>query len=111
MAFDVITPTKLGQESLTVSTSTVYTVPNFVRTIVKTIDITNTNNIPVIVTLYLVASGGTPATTNILLSSISIDRNGVFQWTGAPVLNTGDTIQAFSSLSNVNIYISGGECT
>ena len=94
MAFDVITPYKLGQSSLTAVVATVHTVPTLERTIVKTIDICNT-----------------ATTSNILIPGATITAKGMFQWGGAQVLNTGDTIQALSSTSGVNINVSGAQCT
>ena len=111
MAFDVITPTKLGQGALTSVIATVYTVPSLERAIVKTIDICNTNTVTVTVTVYLVPSGGSAIDSTTLIPSIDISAKGMFQWAGAQVLNDGDTISALSSISGVTINISGGQCT
>tara|TARA_R110002126_G_scaffold37750_3_gene113484 strand:- start:530 stop:865 length:336 start_codon:yes stop_codon:yes gene_type:complete len=111
MAFDVITPYKLGQSSLTAVVATVHTVPTLERTIVKTIDICNTNTTSVTVIVYLVPSGDSATTSNILIPGATITAKGMFQWGGAQVLNTGDTIQALSSTSGVNINVSGAQCT
>lgn len=111
MAFDVITPTKLSQTALTGVSATLYTVPALSRTIVKTIDICNTNSVTVTATVYLVPSAGSASVATTLIPSINITAQGMFQWGGAQVLNVGDTIQAVSSISGVTINISGADCT
>ena len=109
MAFDVITPTKLGQLALTAVVATVYTVPALERTIVKTIDICNTTSLAVTVTVYLVPSGGSESAANTLIPTVMVLK--MFNWNGAQVLNAGDTIKAVSSVSGVTINVSGGACT
>lgn len=112
MAFRYITPTKLGRGALatTPTLTTVYTVPTLTRTIVKTIDLANTTAGGLTVTVYLVESGGTAGASNTLIPTMAIPANGVIQWTGAQVLNAGDSIQANASASGVTINCSGGEC-
>jgi siroheme synthase (precorrin-2 oxidase/ferrochelatase) len=44
MAFDVITPTKLGQAAITVGVTTLYTVPAATRTLLKELSIANSRN-------------------------------------------------------------------
>ncbi len=113
MAFDVVTPTKLGRGQIdtTPTKTTVYTTPASTRTIVKTIDLCNTSTGGLTVTVYLVQSGGTAGATNTLIPTITIPINGYYQWTGAQVLNAGDTIQATASGAGITINASGGECT
>lgn len=112
MAFDVITPEKLGRGQLAVSPSltTVYTTPALRRTIIKTIDMCNTTTGAINVTVYLVESGGTAGAANTLVYNIPIPVNGYYQWTGAQVLHAGDTIQASASAAGITINISGGVC-
>lgn len=112
MAFDVITPTKLGRGALatTPTLTTVYTVPTLTRTIVKTIDICNTTTGRLTAYVYLVESGGTAGTSNALLYAMSVPPSGNIQWTGAQVMNAGDVIQASGSASGLTINVSGGEC-
>ena len=102
MAFDVVTPASLARGVIPLTNDIVYTVPILTRTIVKTIDIINTttNSITVTVTLG----------TTILVSSVVIKRDGYYQWTGAQVLNAGDTISAIASATGTTLHISGGEC-
>ncbi len=110
MAFDIITPVKLGRGGLTAVIATFYTVPTLTRAIVKTIDICNTNSVKADVTIYLVPNSGIANDGSTLIPTITIDANSVFQWAGAQVLNIGDTIQALSSIAGVTVNISGGEC-
>lgn len=110
MAFNIITPVKLGRGGITAVLATFYTVPTLTRAIVKTIDICNTTTSAITVTVYLVQNGGSAAGSNTLIPGITLSPNGVFQWSGAQVLNAGDFIQAISSSSGATINISGGEC-
>lgn len=111
MAFNVITPTKLGQGSIATSLTTRYTTPASTRTMVKDITICNTSTTAAInVSLYLVPSGGSAGVTNIFISNASIPPSGVFQWTGVQIMNAGDFIQDIGSATGCTVNISGGEC-
>lgn len=111
MAYDVITPAKLGRGAVGTSptVTTFTTVPALQRDIVKTIDLCNTTAAPLNVTVYLVESGGSPGAANTLIPNIEIAAYGVFQWTGTQVLNAGDTIQATASGAGITLNASGGE--
>lgn len=109
MAFDSITPAKLGRGSIGATVSTFYTVPALTRTFVKDIDIANTTSTTINATVYLVESGGTAGTSNALLYAVMIPANGTLQWTGSQILHAGDTIQALGSTTGLTINISGGE--
>lgn len=113
MAFDVIIPAKLGRGnvSTTPTVTTFYTVGSLNRTIVKSIDLCNTGATPLTVTVYLVPSGGSPGADNTLIPGITIGAYSMFQWSGAQVLNEGDTIRGVASASGITINISGGECS
>ena len=115
MAFDVITPAKLGQGAIGATVSTFYTVPANTRTFVKNIDICNTTTGNINVTVYLVPSGDSAADANSLLSSIRVigtaAQGGLVQWEGSQILNEGDTIQAVGGVVGLTINISGGEAT
>lgn len=111
MAFDVITPAKLGRGAIGVSptVTTFTTVPALQRDIVKTIDLCNTTAASIDVTVYLVESGGTAGASNTLVPNVTIPAYGMFQWSGAQVINAGDKIQATASASGATINVSGGE--
>lgn len=112
MAFTDIEPVKLGQGAVTTGTTTFYTVGSLKRAIVKTIDICNTSSTSAVsVTVYLVPSGSSASTSNTLVPAVVVPHNGIFQWTGAQVLNEGDTIQATASITGSTITMSGGECS
>jgi len=112
MAYDgSLTPTKLGRGTLGTSptVTTFYTVPALTRTFVTSIDLCNTTAAALTATVYLVESGGSPGASNTLIPGITIAANGLFQWTGAQILNAGDSIRATASGAGVTINASGGE--
>lgn len=109
MAFDVITPAKLGRGAIGATVSIFYTVPSATRTFVKNIDIANTNSTALSVTVYLVPAAGAAGTSNVLIPNITLKGNMPFQWNGVQILNAGDTIQAVASTTGATINISGAE--
>ncbi len=109
MAFDVITPTKLGQSAITVGVTTLYTVPAATRTFVKDIDIANTTAGALTVRVFLVPSAGAAATTNALFYDVAMAANSTMQWVGVQILNAGDTIQIQASAGGLTITASGAE--
>jgi len=109
MAFQTVTPVKLGQAAMLIAPAVLYTVPNATRTFLKDIDIGNATGAPLSVYVYLVASGGSAGPSNVLIPGISVPGNSILQWTGTQVLNTGDTIQVQASGLGCTINASGGE--
>lgn len=110
MAYDVITPKKLGQGSIAITNTTRYTVPALTRTFVTAITITNTSTTTATsISVYLVPSAGAAGTTNILISNASIPPSGTFDWRGTHVMETGDFIVDIASATGCTIYVSGGE--
>ena len=113
MAFDVISPAKLGQGSIGTSVSTFYSTPVITRTLVKDMDICNTTTEDINVTVYLVPSGDSPGDENVLLSNIKVKADvkwgGIFQWSGIQVLESGGTIQAIATAVGLTMNVSGGE--
>ena len=111
MAFQVVTPIKLGRGAIatTPTLTTLRTTPASTRDIVKCIDICNTTTGNLTATVYLVESGGTAGASNTLIPTITLNANTPFQWTGTQVLNAGDTIQATASGAGITINVSGGE--
>ena len=103
MAFDTITPTKLGQASLTTGTTVMYTVPASTRTFVKDIDLANTASAALTATITI---GG-----KVLLPAVQVPGNSVFQWTGTQILNAGDTIEATASATGIDCSVSGAQAT
>lgn len=110
MAFDVISPVRLGRGAVGAVLTTFYTVPDLSRAILKNIDIANTTNGAITVKVYLVESGGSAGASNQLTPNVTIPANGYYQWTGAQVLNVADKIQAIGSAAGLTMHVSGGEC-
>lgn len=109
MAFNNITPLKLGQAALTTSYATIYTVPADTRTFVKDMDIINTTSSTIGIYVSLVPSGGSAGTSNALFYNTPLPLNTIVQWAGSQVLNAGDTIQAKASAVGCTLTVSGGE--
>lgn len=109
--YQIIVPAKLAQAALTTSPVSVYTVPANTRTMVKNFDLCNTNAALTTFSIYLVPSGGSPATSNALFYSQNLTGYQSLQWSGVEILNQGDQIYVQASATGMTIYISGGECT
>jgi hypothetical protein len=109
MAFDVITPTKLGQAAITTGVTTLYTTPASTRTFVKDMDIANTTAGALNVRVFFVPSAGSAATTNALFYDVSIPVATTIQWLGTQIMNAGDTIQIQASGAGLTITASGAE--
>ena len=62
MAFDVITPIKLGQAAITTGVTTLYTVPAVARALLKEFNIVNTTAGAITARVFLVPSGGSAGT-------------------------------------------------
>jgi len=112
MAYDLITPAKLGRGAISASPTvdTIYTTPSGIRSIVKDIDLSNTTAAAINVTVYLVESGGSPGAANTLIPNVSVPGYGIFQWSGSQVLNAGDSIRTTASAAGSTINASGAEC-
>jgi hypothetical protein len=109
MAFDSITPVKLGQGAVGATPSIFYTVPANTRTFVKDIDICNTTAVDKLIRVYLVPSGDSAGTDNALFYDLTIPGNGTLQWTGSQILEVGDIIQAEADVVGCTLNASGGE--
>jgi len=109
MAYQNITPVRLGQVALTASYGVVYTVPASTRTFLKDVDICNTNSTAVTVTLCIVPVGSAPNTYNAIFYQAAIPAYSTMQWTGSQIMNTGDTIQMKASTTGVTATLTGGE--
>jgi hypothetical protein len=111
MAFDVITPTKLGQAAITTGVTTLYTVPASTRTLLKEFSIANTTAAAINVRVFLVPSAGAAGTSNAFLYDVPVPNNNALQYNGIEVLNAGDTIQIQAASAGLTIIASGGEAT
>jgi hypothetical protein len=109
MAFDVITPTKLGQAAITVGVTTLYTVPAATRTLLKELSIANTTAAAINVRVFLVPSAGAAGTANAFLYDVPVPNNNALQYDGIQVMNAGDTIQIQAASAGLTITASGAE--
>jgi hypothetical protein len=109
MAFDVITPTKLGQAAITVGVTTLYTVPASTRTLLKEFSIANTTAAAINVRVFLVPSAGAAGTANAFLYDVPVPNNNALQYDGIQVMNAGDTIQIQAASAGLTITASGAE--
>jgi hypothetical protein len=109
MAFDVITPAKLGQAAITTGVTTLYTVPANTRTLLKEFSIANTTGSPINVRVFLVPSAGTAGTGNAFLYDVPVPDANALQYNGVQVMNAGDTIQIQAATTGLTIFASGAE--
>jgi hypothetical protein len=96
---------------LTASNASYYTATKGV-TIIDKMTVTNVTTLYETVTVYLVPSGITPAGSHRIAMAISIAPSETYEFTKAEghVLNTGDSIQAFSSTASaLSFRVSGRE--
>jgi hypothetical protein len=101
---------KLAQGAIGTAGGTLaYTVPTGYKTEITNIDICNTTAGALTLTVHLVPVGGSPATSNMLVPTISIAMNTMFQWAGVQSLNAGDFIQAIGSGAGLTMNITGDE--
>ena len=111
MAFDVITPTKLGQAAITTGVTTLYTVPASTRTLLKEFSIANTTAADISVRVFLVPSAGSAGTGNAFLYDVPVPTANALQYNGVEILNAGDTIQIQAVSTGLTIIASGAEAT
>ncbi len=109
MAFQNITPTKLGQAAITTGVTTLYTVPASTRTLLKEFSIANTTGSPINVRVFLVPAAGSAATTNAFIYDVPVPNNNALQYNGVQVMNTGDTIQIQAASAGLTISASGAQ--
>lgn len=111
MAFDVITPAKLGQAAITTGVTTLYTVPASTRALLKEFNISNTTGVAINARVFLVPSAGAAGTGNAFLYDVAVPGNNSLQYNGVQVLNAGDTIQIQAASAGLTISASGAEAT
>lgn len=109
MAYNNVTPIRLGQAAMTTAYVTIYTTPPNTRTYVKDLDIINTTATAIGIYVSLVQTGGSAGTSNALFYNTQLPPNTIVQWAGSQILNEGDTIQVKASASGCTITVSGGE--
>ena len=109
MAFNELTPKKLGTGAVAATVSTFYTTPANTRAYVKDIDIANTTAVDKLIRIYLIPSGDAAGTANALIYDLTIPANGSLQWTGTQILEAGDFIQLSADVVGCTAHISGAE--
>jgi hypothetical protein len=109
MAFQNITPTKLGQAAITTGVTTLYTVPASTRTLLKEFSIANTTGADIDVRVFLVPSGGTAGTGNAFLYDVPVPTANALQYNGVQVMTAGETIQIQAAATGLTITASGAE--
>lgn len=109
MAFDVITPVKLGQAAITTGVTTLYTVPAGARALLKEFNIVNTTAGAITARVFLVPSGGSAGTGNAFIYDVSIAANGNHIYNGIQVMNAGDFMQIQAASAGLTITASGAE--
>jgi len=110
MAQDLVVMTPVTQ--LTASATVLYTQPVNSKGQVLRAAVYNTDTVPRQITLYRVVSGGSPGTSNLILSSnagrVLNGQELVIPVLAGMVLNPGDTIQGLADAANVvNFFMSG----
>jgi len=112
MAFQNITANVLiPATGITAAAVILYTTPALTRTLLKSIDVCNTTSGALTLRIFLVATGGSPGTTNALYYDYTVAANTTLSWRGLQVLVAGTTIQVQSTGTGLTITASGGEAT
>lgn len=109
MAFQNITPTKLGQAAIGLGVTTLYTVPASTRTLLKEFSIANTTGAAINARVFLVPAAGVAGTGNAFLYDVAVPANNTLQYNGVQVMNAGETIQVQASAVGLTITASGAE--
>ena len=109
MAFQNITPVKLGQAAITTGVTTLYTVPASTRTLLKEFSIANTTGADIDVRVFLVPAAGTAGTGNAFLYDVPVPTANALQYNGVQVMNAGETIQIQAASVGLTITASGAE--
>lgn len=107
--FQNITGKKLAQAALTTSYVAIYTTLVNSRIYVKSIDIVNTTGSTKHIYVSLVPSGGSAGTSNAIFYNTLLPAYTTVQWTGAQIINEGDTIEAKADATGCTINVTGGE--
>jgi hypothetical protein len=96
------TPVRLYSTNFLSSSATaLYTVPSGKTAVCKQIVLNNTSASATTVTVHVVPSGGAAATSNQVVSQLSIGPYSDIIWSADIPLAVGDAIYALASASNV----------
>lgn len=86
-----------------------YTVPRDTRCEVRDITFSNTTAAPISFKLHVVASGGSPDSTNMMIPNVSVPGNTFVQWSGQATMNAQGYIQGIASAAGICVTIDGDE--
>lgn len=104
------TPKKLYTGQPGTSAGTLYTAPASTTTIIKNIIICNTTASDATLTLNLVASGGSAAESNRIMSTLNVRANDTVAMDLSGILATGDFISGSQGTSSaLTLHITGVE--
>lgn len=96
--------------SLPSSASALYEVPALTQTIVKQILVANTTATDLSATLYFVADGDSPSSSNAMFPEVVVSANSTLSVDIKSVLPIASSIHGMASASaSLNIHISGVE--
>lgn len=109
MAASLINPVSLGQEAMTTSYVTFYTVPAGLKTFLKDFDIINTTGSSIGIYVSIVPVGGTAGASNAIFYNNALPAYTTVQWCGSQVLSEGMTIQVRASAVGCTMTATGGE--
>ena len=109
MAYNNVTPIKIGQIGMNTTYFVLYTTPANSRTYVKDINIMNTTSATIGVYVSFVPDGQLPNGDNALFYNVQLPPYTAVQWAGSQVLIPGDTVQVKASAVGCTINVSGGE--
>lgn len=87
--------------------ATIYTVPTGSQLTIRDIEICNNSGSGSTLTLYLIPSGNSAGSNNILFAALAIAANATTQWKGTQVLASGGMIACFSTTATLTIHIEG----
>lgn len=103
------TPILMTEGELPLAATALYTVPTGSRVMLKDFDLSNTTAGALLAYVYLVPSGDSPTTSNLLVPGSQIEGLQIMQWSGTQVLEEGDALYGKASAAGVNLRASGGE--
>jgi hypothetical protein len=90
----------------------VYTVPAQTRTIIKSINASNTTASPATFDIFLMPYGGVVGLGNALLYQMPVPAYTPYQWNGVAIMNQGDQVYVLASAgTTITVIISGAECS
>ena len=87
--------------------ATLYAVPSTTQVTLTDIEICNTGTTNATFYISIVPSGGTAGASNALFYASPILPKMTVQWSGNIVMTAGVSVQAYSSSSDVNIFVTG----